>query len=67
MGFYLRFSAFRERARAVPGRVFPRPPLAELGTVGRYVAGGAEGVGRVWHGRAVAGGRVADGRAGCAK
>ena len=54
-----------ERARAVPGRGFSCPPLAELGLVGRCVAGDTEGrcVGRAWHGRAVARGRVASGRA----
>ena len=35
----LRFSTFRGRARAVPGRGFSRPPLADLGLVGRCIAG----------------------------
>ena len=36
---FLRFSTFRGRARAVPGRGFSRPPLADLGLVGRCIAG----------------------------
>ena len=67
LGFalFLRFSTFRGRARAVPGRGFSCPPLAALGLVGGCVAADTEGlcVGRAWHGRAVARGRVASGRA----
>ena len=67
MGFalFLRFSTFRDRARAVPGRGFSCPPLAELGLAGGCVAADTEGlcVGRAWHERAVARGRVASGRA----
>ena len=39
-----------------PRRGFSRPPLAELGLVGRCVRGDTEGccVGRAWHDRAVA-------------
>ena len=39
----IRFSTFRERARAVSGRDISRPLLAELGLVGRCVAGDTEG------------------------
>ena len=62
---FLRFSTFRGRARVVPGRGSSCPPLAELGLVGRCVAGDTEGwcMGRAWHGRAVARGRVASDRA----
>ena len=69
---FLRFSTFRGRARAVPGRGFSCPPLAELGLVGAElglvggcVAADTEGlcVGRAWHGCAVARGWVASGRA----
>ena len=62
---FLRFSTFRGRAPAVPWRGFSWPPLAELGLFGRCVAVATEGlcVGRAWHGRAVARGRVASGRA----
>ena len=67
MGFalFVRFSTFRGRARAVPGRGFSCPPLAELGLVGDCVAADTEGlcVGWAWHGRAAARGRVASGRA----
>ena len=40
---FLRFSTLRRRARAVPGRGVSCPPLAELGLVGRCVAGDTEG------------------------
>ena len=61
---FLRFSTLRRIARAVPGRGFSCPPLAELGLVGRCVAGDTESwcVGRAWHGRAVTRGRMASGR-----
>ena len=64
-----RFSTFRGEAPAVPGRGFSCPPLAELGLVGRCVAVATEGlcVGRAGHGRAVARGQVASGRAGSCK
>ena len=39
---FLRFSAIRRRARAVPVRGFLCPPLADLGLVGRCVAGDTE-------------------------
>ena len=62
---FLRFSTFRGTAGAVPRRDFSCPPLAELGLLGRWVAGDTEGwcVGRAWHGRAIARGRVASCRA----
>ena len=67
MGFalFLRISTFRGRARAVPRRGFPYPPLVELGLVGNCVAADTEGlyVGQAWQGVAVARGRVASGRA----
>ena len=46
-------------------RLFMPPPLAELGLVGGCVAADTEGLcmGRAWHGRAVARGRVASDRA----
>ena len=61
-GFFL---TFRGRSRAVPGRGFSCPALGELGLVGGCIAADTEGfcVGRAWHGRAVARGRVASGRA----
>ena len=40
---FLRFSTFRGRARAVPGKGYSCPPLAELRLVGRCVAGETEG------------------------
>ena len=62
---FLRFSTFRGRSRAVTGRGFSCPALAELGLVGGCVAADTEGlcVGRAWHRRAVARGQVASGRA----
>ena len=66
---FLRLSAFPGRERAVPRRVFSRHLIVKLRTAGRYVAGDTEGwcVRRAWHGRAVAGGRVANGIASYAK
>ena len=58
--YFLRFSAIPGSERSVPGRAFPRLPLADpvMGT--RSFAGITEGccMGRAWHQPETAGGRV---------
>ena len=67
MGFALFYDSlpFGEEHEHAPGRGHSCPPLPELGLVGRCVAVATEClcVGRAWHGRAVARGRVASCRA----
>ena len=64
---FLRFPAIAGSERSVPGKAFPRPPLAEPVIGARSFAASSEGccVGRAWSHREAAEGQVEVGSRSC--